>query len=71
MLSGSSSASSQTPQAAVAAAQGRAVLEPQGQRDDHVVAVGYAFQGRVLGQQVPAVVDHLAVLNDSLHIRAP
>ncbi|MNP50835.1 hypothetical protein D3C76_1451200 [compost metagenome] len=58
-------------QAAVASFQGMAVVAPQGQRNDDVVAVGNAVQGRVLGQQVPGFVDHLAVLNDSLHIRAP
>ncbi|MNO00844.1 hypothetical protein D3C81_2208160 [compost metagenome] len=58
-------------QPTVAGFQGMAVVAPQGQRNDDVVAVGNAVQGRVLGQQVPGFVDYLAVLNDSLHIRAP
>ncbi|MNT52500.1 hypothetical protein D3C72_1895280 [compost metagenome] len=58
-------------QATVAGFQGMAVVAPQGQRNDDVVAVGDAVQGGVLVQQVPGLVDHLAVLNDSLHIRAP
>ncbi|MCY1457464.1 hypothetical protein D9M71_747660 [compost metagenome] len=58
-------------QAAVAHLEGVAGFQPQAQRHDQVVAVGDAFEVGVDRQQVPALVDDFAVLNDSLHRRAP
>ncbi len=58
-------------QAAVAGLERVAMLAPQGQRHDQVVAVGNAVEARVLGQQVPGFVEDFVVLNDSLHRRAP
>ena len=58
-------------QAAIAGLEGMAVLAPQCQRHDQVVAVGDAVEARVLGQQVPGFVDDCVVLNDSLHRHAP
>ncbi|MNE79038.1 hypothetical protein D3C80_1754900 [compost metagenome] len=58
-------------QAAVAGLECVRMFDPQRQGHDQVIAVAQTVEGGVLGQQMPGFVDHLAILNDSLHIRAP
>ena len=58
-------------QAAVTGLEGVCMLAPQGQRHDQVVTVADAVEAGIGRQQVPGFVQDLAVLNDSLHRRAP
>ena len=57
--------------AAVAGLQRMIVLQPQAQRNNDVITVVQAVKAGVSRQQVPVLVDHLTVLNYSLHTRAP